>query len=218
MTLFVATGAIGSDSEFWWDALTRVFLETPSLPVELVMKIAKKHIRLRVPPAADKIGRNKVYHEVWASLREHPHEVQNQCIMEISSWAGCEITARPNYRAMTREEVQKISDGLISIGAHTINHPALPAHSLETQYREIVGSRSECEALTGCSVDAFAYPFGDYDDRTLSAVRRAGFKYAYTSHGGVVERGADPLHLPRLQIGNWDGDEFLRKLASGSFQ
>jgi peptidoglycan/xylan/chitin deacetylase (PgdA/CDA1 family) len=217
MTLFVTTGAIDSEREFWWDALTRVFLETSTLPEDLTVTVATKTLQWRVPPADDRIGRNKIYREVWACLRELPHEIQDQCISKIAHWAGCDIIARQEHRPMTREEMQGISDELISIGAHTVNHPALSSHSFEAQYREIAGSRTACEALSGCLVDTFAYPFGDYDDRTILAVRRAGFKYAYTSHGDVVRPGADPMRLPRVHVANWDGDVFLRKLVSGSW-
>ena len=113
---------------------------------------------------------------------------------------------------MTEDEVRDISDGLISIGAHTISHPRLTAHSIEVQSREIAGSRRACEALTGRPIDMFAYPFGAHDGRTVSAVRQAGIRYACTTRAGVVGPRADPMRLPRLQVLNWNGDEFLRKI------
>ena len=113
---------------------------------------------------------------------------------------------------MTQEEVRSISDGLITIGAHTVTHPTLPAHSIEVQYREISESRKACEEIIDGPVSAFAYPFGDYSSATMSAVRDAGFSIACTVEAGVVRRGADPMKLPRLYVGDWNGDELLKRI------
>jgi peptidoglycan/xylan/chitin deacetylase (PgdA/CDA1 family) len=113
---------------------------------------------------------------------------------------------------LTIEELREISDGLIAVGAHTVTHPTLPAHPYETQCFEITESRRVCEELVGSPVGAFAYPFGDYNDATLSAVKEAGFALACTVDAGNVRSGTDPIRLPRFYVGDWNGDEFQRRL------
>jgi hypothetical protein len=67
-------------------------------------------------------------------------------------------------------------------------------------------------------VACFAYPFGDHDDATASSVREAGFSWSCTVNADVVRAGADPLRLPRIFIGDWDGDAFLKRLAEDPFR
>lgn len=46
----------------------------------------------------------------------------------------------------------------------------------------------------------FAYPFGTYGGNSKEILRQAGFRLAFTTHGGVVRRGDDPLQLNRLRV------------------
>lgn len=50
------------------------------------------------------------------------------------------------------------------------------------------------------SSDAFAYPFGDYNDTAREAVKKAGFKVAFTTQYGKIYPGDDPLLLPRVRV------------------
>lgn len=46
----------------------------------------------------------------------------------------------------------------------------------------------------------FAYPFGTYGGNSKEILRNAGFRLAFTTHGGVVRRGDDLLQLDRLRV------------------
>lgn len=46
----------------------------------------------------------------------------------------------------------------------------------------------------------FAYPFGTYGGNSKKILSEAGFRLAFTTHGGVVRRGDDPLQLNRLRV------------------
>ncbi len=50
------------------------------------------------------------------------------------------------------------------------------------------------------SSDAFAYPFGDYNESSRSMVEKAGFLCAVTTEYGKAEPGDDPLLLPRVRM------------------
>lgn len=47
---------------------------------------------------------------------------------------------------------------------------------------------------------AYAYPFGAYNDVTLQVLRDNGIRLGLTTKPGLVERGTDPLQLPRYVI------------------
>lgn len=48
--------------------------------------------------------------------------------------------------------------------------------------------------------DAFAYPFGDYTDSCVQAVKDAGFKCAVTTEYGRAKPGDNPLLLSRIRM------------------
>lgn len=217
MTLFVTTEIIGAGREFWWDAVARVFLEIEHLPESLTLNIADKECCWALPPFSDRKSRDRIFREVWSCLRILPHEAQSQLLSEIGEWSSCDLAAREMHRAMTAQEVRNISDGLITIGAHTLTHPTLPAHSANVQFKEIAESRRVCEDLAGAKVRAFAYPFGDHNDTTVRAVREAGFDLACTVDARAVSRrNAEPLRLPRIYVGDWKADEFEKRIEDPS--
>ena len=47
---------------------------------------------------------------------------------------------------------------------------------------------------------AMAYPFGGYDGQAKDVLRAAGYKLAFTTQYGIVERGMDYLELPRVRM------------------
>ncbi len=62
----------------------------------------------------------------------------------------------------------------MTIGAHTVDHPPLPAHPLDEQRRQIQTSKQRLEELLGAAVTTFAYPHGEHDPATTELVRQSG--------------------------------------------
>lgn len=113
---------------------------------------------------------------------------------------------------LSSEGVVKLAgSGLVDIGAHTVTHPVLPALPAPARRLELTESKRALEELLGRQVRHFAFPFGRTSDST-ELVRAAGYASACTTRPGVVHEGADPFRLPRLFVGDWDGDELLRRL------
>lgn len=50
------------------------------------------------------------------------------------------------------------------------------------------------------SGDAFAYPYGDYNDSSVALVKEAGFLCAVTTQPGKAKPGDNPLLLPRVRM------------------
>lgn len=65
----------------------------------------------------------------------------------------------------------------------------------------------------GGNGDAFAYPYGDYNDSCVQAVKDAGFKCAVTTEYGRAKPGDDPLLLPRIRMSMGQSLESFKKLV-----
>ena len=210
-TVYVATGPVRIGRSFWWDELARIFriADEPSGPLRLT--IGKRRIAWILP--SDRRGRERVCRQVRRSLRGlEPAAIEAQ-LETIAAWAGASRDPDPEDRAMTPEEVGRLSQGLVTVGAHTVHHPSLPSLSTEAQLAEIAESRRSCAAWTGKEVAHFAYPFGHYSGAGVKAVREAGFRSACATTPGVVRPWTDPLRLPRITPGRMDGEALSRLLA-----
>jgi peptidoglycan/xylan/chitin deacetylase (PgdA/CDA1 family) len=129
---------------------------------------------------------------------------------ERFSWYG---TRQPQL--LRWDEIVEL-DGhpLISFGAHTRTHPALPLLSEERARTEIAGSKRDLERRLGRTVPDFCYPAGLYGDREARLVHEAGFSSGVTCEPGVNEAAHALLTLRRTMIDRRDTMvDFQAKLA-----
>jgi peptidoglycan/xylan/chitin deacetylase (PgdA/CDA1 family) len=240
-TVFLVTGAIGSDREFWWDELDRVLLEPRELPQVLELRLADCSHRWELgadaaydsracwknrlwrtweaPPTA----RHTLYYELWQRLYPLPDREKRALLDELLAWAGLDSLPRPSHRLVSLDQLKQLGEcALIGIGAHTVTHAALPELRPESQREEIQESRSFLERALSRPVSCFAYPHGGHDSSTVSLVREAGFTAACTTVPGAVSRQSGCLALPRYQVLDWNGEEFRSRLEAwreaGTFQ
>ncbi|SFL03450.1 Peptidoglycan/xylan/chitin deacetylase, PgdA/CDA1 family [Lachnospiraceae bacterium KH1T2] len=151
-TIFVCTGNIDTEKEFWWDEIEGACLrgEDESGCYEHRKRVLKMSVQER-----------------------------EKYIYELKKLYKYEEYKRNNYRTMSRREIRELaSSDLISIGAHTENHICLAARTIEEQLYEISESKKCLEQITEKKVITFSYPFGgryDYDKKTIDVVRKLGF-------------------------------------------
>ena len=213
-TVFVASGYVDSDCNFWSDELTRTLLLQDRLPSSLRLQVQGAEYEW---PMTSQEQRQLAHEAVYRLLKPLPPATQHEMLARLASWAGIERSDCADDRAMRPLELNQLTrGGLIDIGAHTVNHPTLSALPVDSQYAEIVGSRRSLEAITERPVLTFAYPYGlaqDFADETVAVVEAAGFEAACTVLPGVVHSGSDPFRLPRFWVGDWDLETFKKNLG-----
>ena len=89
-----------------------------------------------------------------------------------------------------------------TIGSHTRTHAWLAMESPERSAEELTGAKQELERRLGEPIEHFAYPGGQFTPATVSAVARAGYRFAYTAccHHDTAHPS---LTLERLLL--WEG-------------
>jgi peptidoglycan/xylan/chitin deacetylase (PgdA/CDA1 family) len=92
------------------------------------------------------------------------------------------------------------ASGLVTIGAHTIDHVPLPRLPIGEARAQILGSKRRLEAELGHEVRHFAYPFGALGPRERDLVRESGFLAATTTCVANLfpEHASHLLTLPRI--------------------
>jgi hypothetical protein len=146
---------------------------------------------------------------IWEVLRHLEFGEREAAMADIRLKFDARNCGSRVSRAMTGDEVRAlVEDGIVTIGAHTATHPVLPALEPADCQREIAESKEGCEALIGAPIEAFAYPYGRYDDKSRGAVRSAGFAYACSAQYGPASDKSDIFALPRIHVPNVNGDSF----------
>ena len=230
-TVFVTAGFAGSDREFWWDELDKLFLQPGELPPSLHLTIDGKDYRWDLGAAArygekafhmnepwragqkdDPSPRHLLYRSLWELMHPLPEDERQRVQDDLVSWAAANRSPRATHRALSIDELRELAEGgLIEIGCHTVTHPKLAALALNSQSYEINQSKRRLEELLNRRIKSFAYPYGqpgDYTAETVALVKQSGFDSACSTTYGPVSRRSNPFELPRFQAPDVDGEVF----------
>jgi peptidoglycan/xylan/chitin deacetylase (PgdA/CDA1 family) len=101
---------------------------------------------------------------------------------------------------MTWDEVRAMAAHGIDVGNHTATHAALPELSDDDLHGELHGADADIQAAVGRRPVDVAYPYGKFDERVKRRVQQLGATSACTTHLGLVEPGADPFALNRVNM------------------
>jgi peptidoglycan/xylan/chitin deacetylase (PgdA/CDA1 family) len=117
-------------------------------------------------------------------------------------------------QALNRDQIEEMVPW-VGFQAHTLFHPCLPCCSDAEAREEIFESKRILETSFDLTINAFAYPNGDYSERDIALTREAGYACGITVDYGFNTLKTDPMRLKRLSVNDTrDLNELIVK-ASG---
>lgn len=231
-TIFVATGHLEKEHEFWWDEIEALMLanqRADSLSLTLhggthtwmlsespqtAANAAAANWNMTIPDCPT--PRHQAFREVVRLIKRASLQQRDHLMQQLREWAGGAAPPRQTHRRLTADEIRELARSeLVELGAHTVTHPVLSALSRGEQQWEITESKHALEEVLGREIVAFAYPCGaraDYTPDSVALVRQAGFQYACSNFSGRVRPNTDALQLPRFLVRDWDADELLGRM------
>lgn len=231
-TVFVASGALGQEREFWWDELERILLQPGTLPEILELNINNKTFHWELGSSTDyseddyhrycgwivnwqefPTFRHSLYFTLHQLLQPLPDAEVSQVMDELLAWSGKKTVPFSINRTLSKKELLLLKQGdLIEIGTHTVTHQFLSMLSKTRQQDEIMQSKIVLEECSGQQVNLLAYPYGNYSMLTRAIVQEAGFACACAINEKCVWHGSDRYLLPRITIRDCGGEKFLKQL------
>jgi len=70
--------------------------------------------------------------------------------------------------------------------------------------------------MTGGEIVSFAYTFGDHCAETARIVGDVGYRAVGTISGRTAFPNDDPMRIPRIFVGDWDGNRLAREMRKYS--
>lgn len=134
-------------------------------------------------------------------------------IEKLKNSGFIETTEYPGRQLLNLNEINETKQ-IIDFQSHSLSHPILPYCSNEKSEKEIFQSKIELEKIIP-EIFAFAYPNGDYSEREIEFVKKAGYKAALTVDKGFNSSKTDIFRLKRLNIGDEDSIDKCIVKASG---
>lgn len=197
VTIFVSTGNVGTDKEFWWDIIERVFFDNSSCPD--LIEWAGENILLRT--AEERIDACwKIWNDIVLVDKKQREKMLDELIV-ITHDSG--RNRKLNRTVNENELIELDRSQWITIGAHTVTHTRLTSESKEKMWIEISQSKNELERIIGHEVSTMSFPFGcesDYDMVAIDAAKQAGYKKVAAVRPKYLERGMSNWNTPRISI------------------
>jgi len=211
-TIFIATGMLDGDG-FWIDKLARCLLVDHGYPDNCMIQVGKNEIKLNLGTLEKRSATHRHLHSILRTL--HPDLIE-KTISSLAAVLQIDPTPPNNERPLSSQEVAKLaSHPLIELGGHTVRHPYLTCLSISEQKWEIETCQDTLKALGAEESAAFAYPFGDHGSHSLITrliVKRSGWHHAVVAGSRRNRYWLQRFAVPRHFVGNWDGEEFERRL------
>jgi peptidoglycan/xylan/chitin deacetylase (PgdA/CDA1 family) len=230
-TFFITTGYIGQNREFWWDELEQLLLQPGKLPEKLSLEINDNFYEWELATAAiytkqdyqkdhnqiaykAKPGtRMFFYYSIWQKLQPLLEQERSSVMKQIINWVNLEPIKRTNYSTLSAEEVSLFGESkLVEIGAHTVTHSYLSSLSEEQQYDELKKSKDDLELILKRPITKFCYPYGNFTKRTSEIAQNVGFECACSTFEDILWHESNCFALPRIEIQNWNQEEFAARL------
>lgn len=157
----------------------------------------------------------------WFTFRhpEYPTSIlkkmPNALKLEVLREAGFSVDKEfETVQALSKQQIEEMK-GIVDFQAHTLFHPCLPTCTHEEAETEILVCKERLEREFGLKVKAFAYPNGDYSDREVSLLKKAGYSAAVTVDYGFNKPETDKFRLKRLSVNDTENLDELIVKSSG---
>lgn len=207
-TIFVSSGNLNTDYEMWWDELERNLLVPRNYLKEFKL-LDEVYGCILDTDSVDR--RRDLYYSLHRIMKDGiGSERRENWLEQLRKWNRLDRAGREDHRMTTIDELQNINNSLITIGAHTINHPTLARLNYDKQFEEISVSKRVLEKVLGYKVNTFSYPFGgreDYNEDTLRVCEELEFIRVAANYPGDWENG-NKYEVPRRIVRNWSANRF----------
>lgn len=120
-------------------------------------------------------------------------------------------------QSLSKTEIMLMRD-FVNFQSHSRFHPILTTCDYDECREEIFQSKKDLENLLGIECNHFAYPNGDYTEREIDLVKKAGYLSARTVDVGWNDLNTDPYKLKVTMVTDNASINLLAAQLSGITQ
>lgn len=126
-------------------------------------------------------------------------------------------TPEKPFALLSHQEIKEMADsGHIEFGGHTLTHPHLDTLSIQDQRQEIAQNKAQLEAILEKPLISFAYPYGDWNQDSLSLVKELKYDFAVATNTGPLALHQAPYLIRRIGVfPGTDVFSLFRKITGG---
>ena len=146
-----------------------------------------------------------VYNKAWPILKKFN--------IPFTLFVSTDVIDKKISNYMNWDQIRELMDHGVIIGSQTKSHPHLHRLNHKQILYEIEYSNKRFIEELGFKPSLFAYPYGEYDVKTLEIIKGSGFEAAFGQHSGVAHISSGLFELPRFAMNENYGDLNRLKLV-----
>lgn len=128
------------------------------------------------------------------AMKKLDNQKRLEQLKQLNNFSPEQEFSSDDREALTQQEIQKLNP-YVDFQSHTHLHPVLTTCDETTANDEITQSRIALSKVVSNPVVHFAYPNGDYSEREIVLLKRAGYQSARTTDVGWNDKSTDPFKL-----------------------
>lgn len=142
--------------------------------------------------------------------RDNLKRISNQeRLLSLESLGFCNNKEYEYPQALNKKQIDEMIP-YVNFQSHTLYHPCLPNCNDDESKYEIVDSKKILETKFDLSINAFSYPNGDYSEREVDFLKKAGYECAITVDYGFNDNTTCIFKLKRISVNEAvNMDEFV---------
>ena len=125
-------------------------------------------------------------------------------------------TISNNQKYINWDQIRKLKEEGVVIGAHSHTHTHMPDISIEEVRNEIETSNKIFLKELGEIPTLFAFPYGETTDEIIELIKEYKFKVAFGQHSGIINETSNMYYLPRFSLNERYGEIDRVKFAASS--
>ena len=125
-------------------------------------------------------------------------------------------TISNNQKYINWDQIRKLKEEGVVIGAHSHTHAHMPDISIEEVRNEIETSNKIFLRELGEIPTLFAFPYGETTDEIIELVKEYKFKVAFGQHSGIINETSNMYYLPRFSLNERYGEIDRVRFAASS--
>ena len=118
----------------------------------------------------------------------------------VTLFVNTSTISNNNKTYLNWNQIRKLREEGVSIGAHSHNHHHMPDLNIEEVRKEIETSNKIFLRELGEIPRLFAYPYGETSSAIIEIIKEFNFKVAFGQHSGVINETSNFYYLPRFSL------------------
>ncbi len=137
---------------------------------------------------------------------------------QMPRWHIADSCDDKNVSIINAQQLSQLDKDGFEIFSHSMSHPELAILDDAVLAYELTCSKQLLRDILAHEVIAISYPHGSFDDRVITAAKKAGYQLGFTIEPTMFDTSTNDLQIPRTFVSPADSLLKFKLKTTGAYQ